>query len=480
MKFEPVIGLEVHVELATASKMFCGCPVVDSVEAEPNTAVCPVCAGMPGALPVANERAIEYSIRVGLALGCTIQPVSIFARKNYFYPDMPKAYQISQFEEPLATDGEIVIQTDAGEKTIRVRRAHIEEDAGKLTHVDGGSLVDLNRAGVPLLEIVSEPDMHSAAEARAYAENLRDIMRYLEVNSGDMEKGVIRFEANISVRPEGTKELGTRTEVKNLNSFSAMESAINYEIERQSKLIENGGTVDQETMGWDDANAKTYTMRGKEDSHDYRYFPEPDLPPLKISDAWRDAVAATLPELPRAKFLRFLNDFKLTEYDANVLVADKTTAEYFESALKAASQKVTPKMVANWMTGELFSLMNQTEASISEIKVTPEALAELISLVADGKINKNTGKKVLSEVFSSGKAPKAIVAEKGWGQVSDGAVIASLVSDVVGGHPAEVASFREGNEGVANWLFGQVMKKARGQANPQVLREELMRQLKGE
>ncbi len=479
MKFEPVIGLEVHVELATASKMFCGCPVVDSVEAEPNTAVCPVCSGMPGALPVANERAIEYSIRVGLALGCTIQPVSIFARKNYFYPDMPKAYQISQFEDPLATDGTIIIQTDAGEKVVRVRRAHIEEDAGKLTHINGASLVDLNRAGVPLLEIVSEPDMHSASEARAYAENLRDILRYLDVNSGDMEKGVIRFEANISVRPAGTDELGTRTEVKNLNSFRAMEDAINYEIERQSKLIEAGGEVDQETMGWDEANAKTYTMRGKEDSHDYRYFPEPDLPPLKVSDAWRERVAASLPELPHAKFERFVADYELTEYDAGVLVADKTTAEYFESALKTSSKKVTPKMVANWMTGELFSLMNQAEGNISEIKVTPEALAELVSLVADGEINQNTGKKVLGEVFKTGKAPKAVVKEKGWGQVSDGAVIGPLVSEVVNEFQAEVTSYREGNEGVANWLFGQVMKKARGQANPQILREELMRQLKG-
>ncbi len=421
MKFEPVIGLEVHVELATASKMFCGCAVVDSVEAEPNTAVCPVCSGMPGALPVANEKAIEYSIRVGLALGCTIQPVSIFARKNYFYPDMPKAYQISQFEEPLATDGEIIIQTDDGEKVVRVRRAHIEEDAGKLTHVNGASLVDLNRAGVPLLEIVSEPDMHSAAEARAYAENLRDILRYLDVNSGDMEKGVIRFEANISVRPEGTSALCTRTEVKNLNSFRAMEDAINYEIERQSKLIEAGGEVDQETMGWDETNAKTYTMRGKEDSHDYRYFPEPDLPPLLVSDAWRDAIAAELPELPRAKFERFVSDFKLTEYDANVLVAEKAVAEYFEKTVSRLPSSVPPKIVANWMTGDLFAFMNQAEMNISEIKVTPEALAELISLVADGEINQNTGKKVLSEVFETGKAPKAIVKEKGWGQVSDGA-----------------------------------------------------------
>ena len=477
MKFQPVIGLEVHVELATASKMFCGCPVVDSVEAEPNTAVCPVCAGMPGALPVANERAIEYAIRVGLALGCTIQPVSIFARKNYFYPDMPKAYQISQFEEPLATDGEIIIQTDAGEKKISVRRAHIEEDAGKLTHIEGASLVDLNRAGVPLLEIVSEPDMHSANEARAYAETLRDILRYLEVNSGDMEKGVIRFEANISVRPAGTAELGTRTEVKNLNSFRAMEDAINYEIARQSRLLEAGGEVDQETMGWDEANAKTYTMRGKEDSHDYRYFPEPDLPPLKISDAWREEVAASLPELPRAKFERFVREFKLTEYDASVLVAEKAIAEYFEAAVNRLPSSVQPKAAANWMTGDLFGMMNQAETTIDALKLKPTRFAELVTLVAEGEINQKTAKKILAEVFESGESPKKIVVKRGLGQVSDGDLISGLVSEVIDENAEEVASYRAGKTGVANWLFGQVMKKARGRANPQILREALMEQL---
>ena len=477
MKYQPVIGLEVHVELATASKMFCGCPVVDSVEAEPNIAVCPVCSGMPGALPVANERAVEYAMRVGLALGCKIEPVSIFARKNYFYPDLPKGYQISQFEEPLATNGEIHIETEDGQKIIRVLRAHLEEDAGKLTHIDGTSLVDLNRAGVPLLEIVSQPDMHSAAEARAYAENLRNILRYLGVNSGDMEKGVIRFEANTSVRPVGTTELGTRTEVKNLNSFRAMEDAINYEIARQSKIIEEGGEVEQVTMGWDEAKGQTYTMRGKEDSHDYRYFPEPDLPPLKIDDAWRECVCAELPELPRAKFERFLSEFQLGEYDAKVLVAEKAIAEYFEDTLHRLPSTVAPKVLSNWMTGELFALMNQAEIGIDEIKVTPATLAELVTLVANGEINKNTGKEVLAEVFKSGKNPKAIVAERGLGQVSDGDLIAGLVSEVINENQAEVTSYREGKDGVANWLFGQVMRKARGRANPQILREELMRQL---
>ncbi|MBT3323495.1 MAG: Asp-tRNA(Asn)/Glu-tRNA(Gln) amidotransferase subunit GatB [Anaerolineae bacterium] len=477
MKFEPVIGLEVHVELATKSKMFCGCAVVDSVEAEPNIAVCPVCSGMPGALPVANERAVEYAMRVGMALGCKIEPVSIFARKNYFYPDLPKGYQISQFEEPLATNGEMLIETDDGEKVVRVLRAHLEEDAGKLTHINGASLVDLNRAGVPLLEIVSQPDMHSAAEARAYAENLRNILRYLGVNSGDMEKGVIRFEANTSVRPVGTTELGTRTEVKNLNSFRAMEDAINYEIARQSKIIEEGGEVEQVTMGWDEAKAQTYTMRGKEDSHDYRYFPEPDLPPLKVNDAWRERVRAELPELPRAKFERFLAEFKLSEYDAKVLVAEKAIADYFEAALEKATEKVTPKMLANWMTGELFALMNQAEVGIKAIKVTPKALAELVTLVAEGEINKKTAKEVLAEVFKSGESPKAIVKDGGLGQVSDGELIAGLVSTVINAHPDEVTSYRSGKEGVANWLFGQVMREARGRANPQILREELMRQL---
>jgi aspartyl-tRNA(Asn)/glutamyl-tRNA(Gln) amidotransferase subunit B len=477
MKFEAVIGLEVHVELATESKMFCGCPVVDSIEAEPNTAVCPVCAGMPGSLPVVNRRAVEYAIRVGLALDCTIEPVSIFARKNYFYPDLPKGYQISQFEAPLATNGKILIQTEQGEKTVRVLRAHLEEDAGKLTHIEGASLVDLNRAGVPLLEIVSQPDMRSAAEARAYAESLREILRYLGVNSGDMEKGVIRFEANTSLRPMGTKKLGTRTEVKNLNSFRAMEDAINYEIARQSKILSEGGKVEQVTMGWDEARGKTYTQRGKEDSHDYRYFPEPDLPPLKVPAAWREKIRAELPELPRAKFTRFLAEYHLNKYDAKILVSERAVAEYFESALNLLPEKIAPKILANWMTGELFALMNQAELGIEEIKITPAAFAELVALVAEGKINKNTGKEVLGISFESGKAPAAIVAERGLGQVSDEGLIAELVNEVLNEHQAEVASFRDGKTGVANWLFGQVMRKARGRANPQILREKLMQEL---
>ncbi len=395
IEYEPVIGLEVHAELRTKSKMFCSCAVVDSVSAPPNTAVCPVCAGMPGMLPVANRMAVEYGIRVALALGCTVNPVSIFARKNYFYPDLPKGYQISQYEQPLAEHGKLVINTSDGEKTIRVLRVHLEEDTGKLTHINGGSLVDLNRAGVPLLEIVSQPDMHSVEEARAYAETLRDILRYLDVNSGDMEKGVIRFEANISVREKGTDVLNTRVEIKNLNSFRSLERASAFEIERQSKILTEGGEVEQETLGWDETKETTYSQRSKEDAHDYRYFPEPDLPPLVVDEAWLERIRTELPELPRAKRQRFIHEYGLTEYDSNVLTYEKATADYFEQTVNRKSKIVNPKLIANWMTGDLFSLMNQANLTVADLKVRPDALAELVGLVAAGEINQSTGKAVL-------------------------------------------------------------------------------------
>ena len=486
MEYEPVIGLEVHAELRTKSKMFCGCAVVDSVSAPPNTAVCPVCTGMPGALPVVNQMAVEYGIRVALALGCTVNPVSIFARKNYFYPDLPKGYQISQYEEPLAVNGKLVIQTSEGEKAIRVRRVHLEEDTGKLTHANGGSLVDLNRAGVPLLEIVSEPDMRSVEEARAYAESLREILRYLEVNSGDMEKGVIRFEANISVREKGTDVLNTRVEIKNLNSFRALERATAFEIERQSKILAADGEVEQETLGWNEAKETTYSQRSKEDAHDYRYFPEPDLPPLVVDGSWLERVRADLPELPRVRYERFFEQYGLTEYDARVLTAEKAIAEYFESAVSRKSkfqnrklEDVNPKSFANWMTGDLFGLMNQAGMTVADLKVRPEALAELVGLVVSGEINQSTGKAVLSEMFQSGKSAAEIVEARGLKQVSDAGFIAEIVEQVLSENPGEVASYKAGKETVANWLFGQVMRKAAGKANPQVVRAELERQLRG-
>ncbi|MBN1454224.1 MAG: Asp-tRNA(Asn)/Glu-tRNA(Gln) amidotransferase subunit GatB [Anaerolineales bacterium] len=496
MQYEPVIGLEVHAELQTKSKMFCSCAVVDSVSAPPNTAVCPVCSGMPGTLPVVNQRAVEYALRVALALNCTVNPVSIFARKNYFYPDLPKGYQISQYEQPLAEHGMLIIQTSEGEKPIRVRRVHLEEDTGKLTHItepcegsdpsalsqgkpsQGYSLVDLNRAGVPLLEIVSEPDMHSVEEARAYAEALREILRYLEVNSGDMEKGVIRFEANISVRPKGTDVLNTRVEIKNLNSFRALERASAFEIERQSKILRAGESVEQETLGWDDLKETTYSQRSKEDAHDYRYFPEPDLPPLVVDEPWLERVRAELPEMPHAKYQRFIEQYRLTEYDAGVLTTEKAIAEYFENAVKSKKENVNPKMLANWMTGDLFSLMNQTSLSVADLKVGPEALAELVGLVAAGEINQSTGKTVLAEMFQSGISAAEIVQSRGLKQVSDEGLIAGLVQQVLAENPDQVASFKAGKETVVNWLFGQVMRKAAGKANPGVVRTELERQLK--
>jgi len=488
IEYEPVIGLEIHAELRTKSKMFCSCAVVDSVSAPPNTAVCPVCAGMPGMLPVANRMAVEYGLRVALALNCTVNPVSIFARKNYFYPDLPKGYQISQYEQPLAEHGKLVINTSDGKKTIRVLRVHLEEDTGKLTHISepyegsnpsqGYSLVDLNRAGVPLLEIVSEPDMRSVEEARAYAEGLRDILRYLEVNSGDMEKGVIRFEANISVREKGTDVLNTRVEIKNLNSFRALERATAFEIERQSRVLAEGGEVEQETLGWNEAQETTYSQRSKEDAHDYRYFPEPDLPPLVVDEAWLERIRTGLPELPREKRQRFIDEFGLTEYDADVLTAEKTIAKYFETAVSGLPSMVAPKALSNWMTSDLFSLMNQANTTVADLKVRPEALAELVGLVIAGEINQSTGKAVLSEMFQTGKSARAIVEARGLKQVSDEDLISDLVKQVLDENPDEVESFKAGKETIVNWLFGQVMRKAAGKANPQVVRAELERQLK--
>jgi aspartyl-tRNA(Asn)/glutamyl-tRNA(Gln) amidotransferase subunit B len=475
-KYEPIIGLEVHAEMQTQSKMFCGCSVVDNTVAEPNVAVCPVCAGMPGMLPVANQRAVEYGIKVALALGCEINPRSIFARKNYFYPDLPKGYQISQYEEPLARNGMLTVRTSGGERTVRVRRVHLEEDTGKLTHVDGASLIDLNRAGVPLLEIVSEPDIRSAEEAHAYGEALRSILRYLGVNSGNMQKGVIRFEANISVRPVDSEEFRTRTEVKNLNSFRALKGAVDYEIKRQSALHDKGEPVIQQTMGWDENKGHTYTQRVKEEEDDYRYFPEPDLPPLVVDDAWVAEIRAGLPELPAAKFDRFKNEYSLSEYDADILVAEQDVANYFEQAVVAASG-IPAKTVGNWITGELFGWMNQSGEAANSLKVSPESLGGLLQMIHKGKINQTTGKIVLAEMLQTGKSAEEIVEAKGLRQVSDSGQIATMVKSVIDANPEQVAGYLSGKEGLINWLFGQVMRAAKGKANPQVVRDELTRQL---
>jgi len=480
MEYEPVIGLEVHAELATESKMFCACRVVDSTQAPPNTAVCPVCSGMPGVLPVVNYKAVEMGLRVALALECEVQPFSLFARKNYFYPDLPKGYQISQYEYPLARYGKLTIPTSQGERTIRIRRVHLEEDTGKLTHVnqDGVSfsLVDLNRAGVPLLEIVTEPDMFTIEEARAYAYELRAILRYLGVNSGDLEKGIIRFEANVSVRPRGSQQLGTRTEIKNLNSFRAMERAVSYEIQRQISLLERGESVLQETVGWNEATGETYSQRGKEDAHDYRYFPEPDLPPLVIEPGWIDTLKQKLPELPRAKAHRFQMIYRITESEANLLVEDAAIASYFEKCawlLKYAP----PRSVAHWILGEYFAWLRQEGIGIEKIKVSPAALAELLDLLAKGKINQLTAKTVLTEMLQTGRPPADIISERGLEQVSDVDSINSTVDAVLAAHPAEVTSYLAGKETLSNWFFGQVMRLMQGKANPQIVQSVLQSRL---
>jgi aspartyl-tRNA(Asn)/glutamyl-tRNA(Gln) amidotransferase subunit B len=477
MEYEAVIGLEVHAELETESKMFCSCPVVDLTRAEPNIAVCPVCSGMPGVLPVVNRRAVEYALRVALALHCEIAPVSIFARKNYFYPDLPKGYQISQYEAPLARSGHLSILTSQGEMIVHIRRVHLEEDTGKLTHVEKEySLVDLNRAGIPLLEIVTEPDLRNGEQVRVYAMALRSLLRYLGVNSGDMEKGVLRIEPNISVRPVGSSTLGTRVEIKNLNSLRSLERAVAYEIQRQSELLQQGQEVRQETVGWDVEREITFTQRIKEAEDDYRYFPEPDLPPLVIEADFIEKVRQSLPELPAAKLRRFASQYGLNEYTAGVLVAERPVADYFERAV-AASPDIPPRLLANWITGELFGLLNQVGADIESARVTPGALAELVSMVFHGEINNNTAKSVLSEMFTTGQLPRVIVEEGSLGQISDKAFLSKHVESVLEQHPQQVSAYLSGKGSLYQWLFGEIMRSAGGKANPKVLQEELKRRL---
>jgi aspartyl-tRNA(Asn)/glutamyl-tRNA(Gln) amidotransferase subunit B len=481
MDYQAVIGLEVHAELLTQSKMFCGCRVVDSTTAEPNRYTCPVCAGMPGALPVANQRAVQLALMVALALKCKVAPESIFARKNYFYPDLPKGYQISQYERPLATDGHLSITGAEGERNIHIRRVHLEEDTGKLLHRESGarergaSLVDLNRAGVPLLEIVSEPDLRSEAEAITYAKALQAILTYLGVNSGDMEKGVIRYEANISVRERGSETLATRTEIKNLNSFRALQRSLEYEIERQMAAREAGSPVRQQTLGWDEARGVTVAQRSKEHAHDYRYLPEPDLPPLQIDPDWVQQIRADLPELPAEKTERF-RAMGLNEYDARVLVAQRPVAEFFETAVRAGAEAHPPvhaKTIANWVSSQLFGLLNTASVSIEKSQITPERLVYLLALLQAERISANSAKQVLREVVATGAEPQAIISERGMEQVSDPEAIAQAVEKVLEDNPEQLASYLSGKETLANWFFGQMMRASSGRANPEMVRAAL-------
>lgn len=475
-RYEPVIGLEMHAELMTNSKMFCGCKVVDSVTAEPNTAVCPVCLGMPGMLPVINKTAVSYSIQVALALNCTIQPHNIFARKNYFYPDLPKSYQISQYELPIGLNGWLDVELENGDtKRIRIRRVHMEEDTGKLTHLeDGGSLVDYNRSSVPLLEIVTEPDIKSGEEARAYAMKVRQILRYLGVNSGDMEKGVLRVEPNISIMPIGSTTFGNRTELKNLNSFRVLADGTAYELKRQAAVLDRGETVVQETRGWHEGKRITFSQRIKEDAEDYRYFPEPDLPPLSISDEWIEAERVKLPELPDVKLKRYQAEYGLSAYDAGILSEERAVGEWFDTAVSSGSD---PKTIANWMINTLFSFMNEHKQGITDIQVTPAELISLLSMVEKQTINNSTAKDVLSEMFITGKSAKSIVEEKGLAQISDESAIADLVAKIIQDNPENVQRYKDGATKLRGFFVGQVMKASKGKANPALVNKLLDEQL---
>ena len=480
IKYNVDIGLEVHVELSTHSKMFCSCAVVDNTISPPNSSTCPVCCGMPGTLPVINRNAVELALRAAIALECEINHTSIFARKNYFYPDLPKGYQISQYEYPLAENGKLLIHTGEGDKYIRILRAHIEEDTGKLTHVvrDGKSysLVNLNRAGVPLLEIVSEPDMHSVEDVAAYSRELRLLLRIIGVSSGDMEKGAMRFEANLSLRPEGCEELGTRVEVKNLNSFKAMENAIIYQIGIQKSTLEKGEKVHQQTLGWDETAGKTFSQRSKENANDYRYFPEPDLPPLIVDQEWVSKISAKMPELPKAKRKRYTIDYKLQAEDIERLIEEKETVGFFEACVQA-NPSLAPKAIVNWMLTDLFAWINQSGSTLGNLKINPSDFTALIMLVEKGVINQSTGKEVLAEMLEGGKSAEVIVKGEGLRQVSDSKLINDMVETVLVNNPGEVKAYLNGKETLINWLFGQVMQNAKGKANPQVVKKSLQEQL---
>ncbi len=477
MDYTATIGIEVHAELDTASKMFCACRA-DAFGKAPNTQVCPVCMGYPGALPVINQQAIEYAVRAGLALNCEIAAFSRFDRKNYNYPDLPKGYQISQYDMPLCAHGWIDIDVEGQHKRIRITRAHMEEDTAKTFHIGEASLVDYNRSGVPLLEIVTEPDIHNAEEARQYLIKLRTILRYLGVSTADMEKGAMRCEANVSVSPAGSDRLGTKTEVKNLNSFRSVKQAIEYEIARQIEVLEAGGRVEQVTLGWNERQGRTIMQRSKEFAQDYRYFPEPDLPPLELSRAYVEQVRATLPELPDAKEARFVESYGIKPQDAAVLVVDAGVADYFEAAAQAAqAQQVDPQAVSNWIAGEFFRLLNEHNLSIAESPVSPDRLAELLAEMQKGVINASTGKDVLAQMFTSGESASAIIRARGLAQISDADEIAQMVRRAIEDNADAVEQYLAGKESVIAFLIGQVMRASRGKANPQTVRELMQHQL---
>jgi aspartyl-tRNA(Asn)/glutamyl-tRNA(Gln) amidotransferase subunit B len=472
--YQPVIGLEVHAQLLTRSKIFCGCST--QFGSPPNHNTCAVCLGLPGVLPVLNKRVVEFAIRAGLALECMVRETSVWSRKNYFYPDLPKGYQITQYDQPICEGGKLTIEVDGVAKDIRIRRIHMEEDAGKSIHgaAGGESLVDLNRAGVPLLEIVSEPDIRGSEEAAEYLKSLRDVLVYLGINDGNMEEGSLRCDANVSVMRRGSSALGQRTELKNMNSFRFVRQAIDYEIARQIEVLESGGKVVQETRLWDVQRGETRPMRSKEDAHDYRYFPEPDLPPLHVTDAQIDEVGRSLPELPRAKARRFMSQYGLPAYDVKILCAERPLADFFEAC---AAQYKDYKKLSNWFLGELMRLLNEKGGSISTLKIQPAQLTALLSSVDRGEISASAGKDVLGEMFRTGMDPAAIIAEKGLGQVSDAAVIEAAVDEAIAKNQSEVEKYRAGKKQVLGFFVGQVMKAMKGKGNPTLINEMLRKKL---
>ena len=472
--YEVIIGLEVHAELSTKTKIFCSCPT--AFGAAPNTHTCPICMAMPGTLPVLNEKVVEYAVKAGLATNCEISRNSKNDRKNYFYPDLPKSYQISQFDKPLCEHGYVEIEINGEKKKIRLTRIHIEEDAGKLNHDEfgGGSLVDLNRAGVPLIEIVSEPDLRSAEEVEQYLRKLKSILEYIEVSDCKMQEGSLRADVNVSVRKKGETKLGTRTEMKNMNSFRSIVRAIEYEVDRQIDVIENGGKIDQETLRWDDVSGKTFPMRDKEDAQDYRYFPDPDLVAIKLSEEYIENIKNSLPELPESRKERYLQEYKLSEKDAKLITASKYLSDLFEEAVNVCNN---PKAVNNWIISDISRILNETEMEPIQIPFDAKQLGKLVVLIDKGTISSSIGKKVLVELFENPRDPEDIIKEKGWIQISDEGAIKEVVLKILENNPQSIADYKGGKDKALGFLVGQAMKETKGKANPQILNKMFLEEL---